>query len=215
MPRNAAAQPYAQNWSAGLQYQMPQEVLLQADYVGSKGTRLLNGYFGFWFNQSPSKYMGLGDILADDLADPAKSAILASYGMTGLPYPSFETNNYSTMVAAALQPFPQYAGLTNNYPAFGNSTYHSLQLMARKTAAHGVGFIVAYTWSKTLTDTDSALYASGSQVVQDFYNRKAEKAIASFDFPQVLKLTWIYELPFGHGRKWLNTGGSFDRMVSG
>jgi len=219
MPKNAAAQPYVQNWSAGFQYELPHEVLLQADYVGSKGTRLLNGYFGFWFNQAPSKYMALGDILADDLAtdlaDPVNGPILASFGITGLPYPDFENNNWSASVAAALQPLPQYSGLINNYPAFGNSTYHSLQLMARKIAAHGLGFIAAYTWSKTLTDTDSALYASGSQVVQDFYNRKAEKAIASFDFPQVLKLTWIYELPFGRGRKWLNTGGSLDRLVSG
>jgi hypothetical protein len=87
--------------------------------------------------------------------------------------------------------------------------------MARKTTSHGLSFIAAYTWSKTLTDTDSALYASGLQVVQDFYNRKAEKAIASFDFPQVLKLTWIYELPFGHGKKWLNTSGGLDRLFSG
>src|SRR5437588_10623478 len=87
--------------------------------------------------------------------------------------------------------------------------------MARKTASHGLSFIAAYTWSKTLTDTDSALYASGSQIVQDFYNRKAEKAIASFDFPQFLKFTWIHELPFAHGKKWLNTGGAFARLVSG
>jgi hypothetical protein len=219
LPRNSAAQPYVQNWSAGLQYQFPHEVLLQADYVGSKGTRLLNGYFGLWYNQAPSKYMALGDILADDLAtdlaDPVNGPILASFGITRLPYPNFETNNYSTTVAAALQPFPQYSGLVNNYPTIGNSTYHSLQLMARKTASHGLSFIAAYTWSKTLTDTDSALYASGLQIVQDFFNRKAEKAIASFDHPQVLKLTWIYELPFGHGRKWLNTGGAFDRVASG
>jgi len=219
MPRNGAAQPYAQNWSAGLQYLLPYEVMLQADYVGSKGTRLLNGYFGFWYNQAPSKYMALGDILADDLAtdlaDPVNGPILASFGITQLPYPSFETNNYDTSVAAAVQPFPQYSGLTNNYPTNGSSTYHSLQLMARKTSSHGLSFIAAYTWSKTLTDTDSALYASGSQIVQDFYNRKAEKAIASFDFPQFLKLTWIYELPFGHGRKWLNSAGPFDRVVSG
>ena len=219
MPRNAAAQPYVQNWSAGLQHLLPHDVLLQADYVGSKGTRLLNGYFGPSFNQAPSKYMALGDILADDLAtdlaNPVNGPILASFGITGLPYPAFENNNYDTSVAAALQPFPQYSGLINNYPTIGNSTYHSLQLMVRKTAAHGLSFIAAYTWSKTLTDTDSALYASGSQVVQDFYNRKAEKAIASFDFPQVLKLTWIYELPFGHGKKWLNTGGPLDRLVSG
>ena len=219
MPRNAAAQPYAQNWSSGLQYLFPHDVMLQADYVGSKGTRLLNGYFGFWFNQTPSKYMALGDILGDDLAtdlaDPVNGPILASFGITKLPYPNFENNNWDTSVATALTPFPQYSGLVNNYPAFGNSTYHSLQLMARKTAPHGLSFIAAYTFSKTLTDTDSALYASGSQAVQDFYNRKAEKGIASFDFPQVLKLTWIYELPFGHGKKWLNASGLLDRLVSG
>jgi carboxypeptidase family protein/TonB-dependent receptor-like protein len=219
MPRNAAAQPYAQNWSAGLQYLFPHDIMLQADYVGSKGTRLLNGYFGFWYNQAPSKFMALGDILADDLAtdlaDPVNGPILASFGITGLPYPDFENNNYDTSVGAAVQPFPQYFGLVNNYPTIGNSTYHSLQLMGRKTAAHGLSFIAAYTFSKTLTDTDSALYASGSQVVQDFYNRKAEKAIASFDFPQFLKLTWIYELPFGHERKWLNNAGGLDRLVSG
>jgi carboxypeptidase family protein/TonB-dependent receptor-like protein len=219
MPRNAAAQPYVQNWSAGFQYLFPHDVMVQADYVGSKGTRLLNGYSGQWFNQAPSRFMALGDLLgddlADDLADPATAPILASFGITGLPYPSFESNNYDTSVAAAVQPFPQYPAIVNNYPAFGNSTYHSLQLMARKTAAHGLSFIAAYTFSKTLTDTDSALYASGSQIVQDFYNRKAEKAIASFDFTHVVKLTWIYELPFGRGRRWLNKGGGFDRLVSG
>ena len=219
MPKNGAAQPYVQNWSAGLQYLLPHDIVLQADYVGSKGTRLLNGYAGQWFNQAPSRFMALGDILADDLADdladPVKAPILASFGITGLPYPSFETNNYDTSVAAAVQPFPQYSGIQNNYPAFGNSTYHSLQLMARKTAPHGLSFIAAYTYSKTLTDTDSALFASGTQIFQDFYNRKAEKSIASFDFPHVFKLTWIYELPFGRGRRWLNNGGGLDRLVSG
>ena len=219
LPRNSAAQPYVQNWSAGVQYQLPHEVLLQTDYVGSKGTRLINGYLGISYNQALSKFMGLGDLLGDnlkaDLADPVNGPILASFGITGLPYPDFDTNNFSNEVWAAVQPFPQYSGLTNNYPTIGNSTYHSLQVLARKTTAHGLSFIAAYTFSKTLTDTDSALYASGSQVTQDFYNRKAEKAIASFDHPHVLKLTWIYELPFGRGRKWLNSGGSFDRLVSG
>jgi len=225
MPRNAAAQPYVQNWSAGLQYLLPHDVLIQADYVGSKGTRLLNGYFGSSFNQAPAKFMGLGDYLTEDLACalsncdtadfPNSAATLAQFGVTGLPYPDFENNNYDTTVAAAIQPFPQFQGLTSNYPTMGNSTYHSLQLMARKTAPHGLSVIAAYTFSKTLTDTDSALALSGLQVVQDFYNRKAEKAIASFDFPHVLKLTWIYELPFGHGRKWLNTAGPRDRLVSG
>src|SRR5207302_5521762 len=175
----------------------------------------------FWARESwshhPVQYEDLACALSDcDTADfPNSAATLAQFGITGLPYPDFENNNYDTTVAAAIQPFPQFQGLVNNYPTMGSSTYHSLQLMGRKTTAHGLSFIAAYTFSKTLTDTDSALSASGNQVVQDFYNRRAEKAIASFDFPQVLKLTWIYELPFGHGKRWLTSGGALDRLVSG
>lgn len=217
LPRNSLAQPYVQNWSAGFQYEFPHSVLLETNYIGSKGTRLLNSNWSNWYNQAPSKYLPLGDILGDDLAtdlaDPVNGPILASYGITGLPYPDFENNNYSTTVAAALQPFSQYSGLTNNFPTIGNSTYHSLQMMARKQTTHGLSFIASYTLSKTLTDTDSALYYPS--YVQDFYNRKLEKSIASFDFPQTLKLTWVYALPFGHGKRWLGSAGKLDRLVSG
>jgi hypothetical protein len=76
-------------------------------------------------------------------------------------------------------------------------------------------FIAAYTYSKLLTDTDAALFQSGSENVQDFYNPRAEKAIASYDYTHVLKLTWVYGLPFGRGRRWLNSGGALDRVVGG
>lgn len=211
------AQPYTQNWSAGFQYLLPGHTLLEANYVGSKGTRLLDSNFANFFDQAPSKYMGLGDILADDLAtdlaNPATAAVLAQYGVTKLPYPDFESNNYSTTVAAALQPFPQYSALLNNYPTMGNSTYHSMQVMARKDSAHGLTFIAAYTLSKTITDSDTALYYPS--LVQDFYNRKLEKSIASFDYPQNLKLTWIYTLPFGPGHRWLSTNKRLSWFVSG
>jgi hypothetical protein len=219
LPKKSLAQPYTQNWSVGFQYQLPRGVFLETNYIASKGTRLLDSYFAPWYDQAPSRYMGLGDILGDDLAtdlaDPVNGPILASYGITKLPYPSFESNSYSSLVAAALQPVPQFSGLLNNYPTIGNSSYHSLQVQVRKQSAHGLTFIAAYTLSKTLTDTDTALYYPSASVVQDFYNRKLEKSIASFDFPQVLKLTWIYELPFGQGRKWLRGGGALDRLVSG
>ncbi|MGH9398601.1 MAG: TonB-dependent receptor domain-containing protein [Terriglobia bacterium] len=216
LPRSLA-QPYTQNWSAGFQLLLPSNVLLEANYMGSKGTRLLDSNFSNFFDQPPSKYMGLGDILNDDLAtdlaNPATAAILAQYGITKLPYPDFENNNWSTLVAAAVAPFPQYSGLTNNYPTMGSSTYHSLQVLARKDSAHGLTFIAAYTLSKTLTNSDTALYYPS--LVQDFYNRKLEKSIAAFDYPQNLKLTWIYTLPFGPGHRWLNSNKGLARLASG
>jgi hypothetical protein len=218
LPSNSLAQPYVQNWSAGFQYQLPHEVLLEANYVGTKGTRLLDSNFATDFNQPNSKFMGLGDHLDDDLAtdlaDPVMGPVLAGYGITKLPYPSFEDNNWSTNVSAGVARYPQFYSLTNNYPTMGSSTYHALQVMARKNSTHGLTFIAAYTLSKVITDTDTALYYP-SYAVQDFYNRKLEKSIASFDHPQSLKLTWIYSLPIGRGQKYLSSAGKVDRLFSG
>jgi len=219
LPRNGTREPYTQNWSAGFQYMLPRDILLQADYMGSKGTRLLNGYFGTLLDQPQTKYMGLGDMLLDDLQtdlqNPTTAATLATYGITKLPYPDFENNNWESLIQAAISPYPQITGLMNNYPTMGSSTYHSLQLMARKTTKHGLMFIAAYTYSKLLTDSDAALFASGSEDVQDIWNRGAEKGIGSYDYTHVLKLTWVYDLPFGRGQRWLNSGGALDRLASG
>jgi hypothetical protein len=162
--------------------------------------------------------MGLGDLLGDDLQadlnDPVNGPILASYGITMLPYAQFENDNYSPNVSAALAPFPQYSGLTNDLTRMGTSIYHSLQVQARKNSSHGLTFIAAYTLSKDITDSDSQMYNSPSGI-QDFYNRRLERSLASFDYPQVLKLTWIYSLPLGRGQRWLNSGGAVNRVFGG
>jgi hypothetical protein len=51
--------------------------------------------------------------------------------------------------------------------------------------------------------------------IQDFYNRALEKSITYFDYPQVVKLTWIYSLPLGHGQKFLASGRLADRLAGG
>lgn len=220
LDRHSTAQPYSQNWSAGFQYELPHHILFEANYVGSKGTRLEDGSFAVLYNQAPAKYMGLGDILAEDFQEaitgannPDDPATLASYGITGMPYPSFEDTNFNPTVGQALRPFPQYDWITSNYNYNGNSSYHSLQMMARKRMGPGLNFIAAYTFSKALTNTDNALYYPS--YVQDFYNRKLEKSVASFNVPQFLKLTWIYDLPFGKGKKWAASSGALDRLAGG
>lgn len=221
LTRTSLAQPYTQNWSLGFQYQFPHGVMLEADYIGAKGSRLLDSYFAQDFNPFNPKFLALGDAMDEDMAcaidptcDPTSAATLAGFGVTKLPYPDFENNNFDTSVSTGLLPYPQFFSLTNNYPTFGSSTYHSLQVQARKNTAHGLTFIAAYTFSKSITDTDTALYYP-SYAVQDFFNRKLEKSIASFDHPQSLKFTWIYSLPIGRGQRWLTGGGAEDRLVSG
>jgi len=209
------AQPYVQNWNAGIQYMLPAEILVEADYVGSKGTRLPAADIAARMNNVPTKYMGistLGDYLGWDideaLADPSASAALAQFGVTGKPFPSF-----SGTVQDSLRPYPQFTGITNDTPYFGSSTYHSLQATVRKRASHGLNFLAAYTFSKTLGNEDATLgYYSGSYF-QDYYNQKNEKSLASFDYRHNLKLTWVYDLPVGKGKRWLSQGGVLDKLV--
>jgi len=44
----------------------------------------------------------------------------------------------------------------------------------------------------------AAYYAT----VQDYFNRRLERSVTSFNLPQSVKLTWVYETPFGKGRRW-------------
>jgi hypothetical protein len=213
----SSAQPYIQNWNFGLQYMLPSEIMLEADYIGSKGTRLTAFDIAGRADQVPTKYMGIsqyGDYLTwdigDALADPGASAALAKFGVTGLPFP-----DYSGSVSDSLRPFPQYTGIYNDFPNYGNSTYHSLQVTARRRVSKGLNFIAAYTWSKTLSNADSAIGYYGGYYWQDYYNQKNEKSIASFDYRHNLKLTWFYNLPFGKGGKWLNNGGAADKLFGG
>ena len=216
-PANSLTLPRVQNWSAGLQYELPKNVLVEANYVGSKGTRLFNKSFGGDWNQANSSYMGLGDMLVDDfqgdLSNPTTAATLAQYGITKLPYSTFENDNWNTNISGGLAPFPQYSGLINDQPTMGMSIYHSLQVQARKNSTHGLTFIAAYTLSKDISDSDSVMY--NSTYIQDFYNRKLERSITSFDYPQVVKLTWIYSLPLGRGQRFLSSSGVMDKFVGG
>ena len=67
---------------------------------------------------------------------------------------------------------------------------------------NNLGFLAAYTFSKAIGYIDAngpgAYYTS----VQDYYNRSLDRSITEFSTPHEFKLTWVYETPFGKGRRW-------------
>jgi hypothetical protein len=72
-----------------------------------------------------------------------------------------------------------------------------------------LGFIAAYTWSKAIGYVDQKGVGGYYSVVQDYYNRGLERSVTSFNVPQVLKLTWLYDTPVGKGKRfdlhWANS----------
>jgi hypothetical protein len=210
---NSARQPYAQNYTLSLQYLLGDKTIIQGSYVGTTGNRLGAGGFAN-MNQLNPKYLALGDTLTQACAATGPVCIPG----IPVPYAGFNETNSNPIVAQALLPYPQYVGggVTNHYPYLGHSNYNALQVTATRRLTKGLGFLMSYSFQKTLTNTDGAmLYGYYSGYTQDVYNRKLEKSVAGFDHTQNLRLTWIYELPFGKGRPWLNKGGIVNQVLGG
>ena len=115
-------------------------------------------------------------------------------------------------VAQSLRPFPQYSTvdtINGQGDRIGHSTYHSMQVKFSHRYSSGLTVQASYVLSKLMTDADSQ--GNGPE---DQYDRALEKSIASYDQTHVVKLNYVYELPFGKGKKFL-TGKSVPSAILG
>jgi hypothetical protein len=72
-----------------------------------------------------------------------------------------------------------------------------------KRYSNGFTMNGSYVFSKLLSNTDS--YDADNRAA-DHYNRSLEKSIGQYDQTHIFKWSYVVELPFGRGRRWLNTG---------
>jgi hypothetical protein len=193
--------PYFQNWQFGIQQEIAARLVVDASYVGVKGTRLGTGLINW--NEVDPKYLSYGSLLTQNIT----SAAAIAAGFTP-PYAAFRGS-----VAQSLRPYPQYLNVPNNSNPNGNSTYHALQVKVEKRFSQGLSFLGSYTFAKSISDGD--IMAGGGPGGQTFYNRTLEKAISTNDVPQVAAISFSYELPFGSGKKWVSQKGAAGKIAGG
>ena len=109
-------------------------------------------------------------------------------------YPAnFFVANPSTMGGAAM--------VTTNG---GQSTYNALQIEVRRRLSSGVQVQGSYVWSKSLSNMFSSRSGARSQPTT-LRNPGYDKGPSPWDIRNNVKLNWIYELPFGPGRRFLRS----------
>lgn len=82
----------------------------------------------------------------------------------------------------------------------GWSIYHSGTLKMEKRMSHGLSMNASYTWSKSIDDaSDVGSTFSETNIPQDVYDVKAEKADSSFDHRHRVVFSYSYALPLGKG----------------
>jgi hypothetical protein len=213
--RTAAANltPYEQSWTFGIERQMPWSVVLDAEYIGKKGTHL------------PFSGANTLDILGPQVEKYSASQINTLNSYVTNPFSSLNggpiSDPNSTLSSAQVQavqlelPYPQFTSVTTDVQMIGNSIYHGLQLTAAKHFSNGLEFLVNYTWSKSIDNSsigdDNVTWLGSFTSLQDPNKPYLERSLSTFDIPSVLKFSYSYDLPIGRGKALL---GNVPRVVN-
>jgi hypothetical protein len=211
---NYGQTPYIQSWNFHLQREIARKLVLEAGYVGSKGTRLRAGQLQR-LNQLPVSVLQQHKA---DLGKPVASLDDAAKYNIKYPYRGFNGT-----VASALRPYPQVNG-TSSVVVYGSplgfSTYHALQVVASREVHNGLTAYASYVWSKTLSNVDSSfLYdtSGGGDTDRplDYYNLKLEKAVAGYDIPHAFKAYVSWDVPVGRSKALLGNSGRLTNAILG
>ncbi len=127
-------------------------------------------------------------------------------------------------LAARLRPNQQFGTITY-LDSGGDSYYHSAQATLRKRFDSGLLFGLAYTLAKSIDDqsvdpvgatSGGGLSSTNSRTPTDIRNWRLERARSDFDRRHVLTSHWIYEMPFGKGKRHANSlPGALNHVVGG
>jgi hypothetical protein len=109
--------------------------------------------------------------------------------------------------------YPAFGGITMN-SSEGDSSYHALQVRSEKRTSHGLAFLAAYTFSKSLDDA-SGLFGTRAEggYPQNSYDLSADRGLSNFNVKHRFVFSSIYELPFGTGQRWLAEPGIVNHIL--
>jgi hypothetical protein len=197
---------YAQQWNFDIQQQLGNGLLLDVAYAGAKGTHL--PIDSPQIDQLPDQYLSMGNALLTNVSNPFAGIV------TNGPLAA------STVQAGQLlRPYPQYNGVNYAGEGVANSSYQSLQLKAEKRFSGGNSLLVAYTFSKLISNTDTItnwLEAGGGTTYQNWNNLSGERSLSANDVPNRLVISYVLDVPVGKGRKFLgNAHGLVNAALGG
>ena len=122
-----------------------------------------------------------------------------------------------TAAFAPRRPVPSIDTGINLFKSDGGSKYNSLQSRLEKRFTHGFSVLVTYTYSHAIDNASNAnLGSQNNDGFRWFKHPEWEKGNASFDVRHRFTASYIYELPFGKGKRMLgDANGALEQVVGG
>ncbi len=220
-------QAYNELLSVGVQRELPWNMFTSVSYIHSHDLHLPAALIRR--NSGNPKLLSLCPdglekeqdcmILQPWTTDAAQAVLKAEgFGQFGGLYTPYENflNDFGdhAPLGKALLPYPQYRIIFNPFDTTGADKYDGLQVSVQKRTGSGLTLLLAYTLSKTFSNTDSSFTLANTRGLNQ-YNPDGEWSIARDDRTHILSISQVYEFPFGPGKKFLNHQGTLIKNLVG
>ena len=100
--------------------------------------------------------------------------------------------------------YPFYGRVQVSGLPLGRSKYNAVTTRVEKRFSHGVSILANYTYGKLMDDVGGA-DGQGGKTVQSFDSYQAAWGLSPLDRKHRINLSYVFELPFGEGRKWMGS----------
>jgi hypothetical protein len=196
---------YLEQYNFDIQRELPGGFFADVAYAGSHGVHLEQ--FNTNINQIPDSFLAQAasqfaqgqpvTIAQHAAAYPFSQPLPGSLGPGGLLQGQLD------------RPYPQYSGLNLNGYGCCGSNYNALQATVKKRFSGGGTMLVSYTNAKLMSNTDTLTSwleggtTGGVGGIQDWNNLAGERSLSSQDVSQRLVVSYVLDLPFGRGKKYL------------
>ena len=220
-PKHANHLSNTQQWNFTIERKFGNSSVGSVAYVASKGTHLPSAMQPLNYID-PALLSSLGSTRLNTVFQPGQSSLFG----VNVPYAGWvqTLNNVGTCeptVAQALVQYPQYCGgLTGLNENQGTSEYHSFQTKLERAFSNGLYLGANYTFAKLLTNASSttqssqAGYGAIGAVINPFQGSR-NKSLSPDDVTHSFSLLGVYDLPFGKGKRWLNSSTFADYVLGG
>jgi hypothetical protein len=210
---------YQQQWNLDLQRDLGAGFFADVAYAGARGVHLPQ--FNPNVNQIPDSFVTQAQAQYNAGQTPTIAQPVTNYPFSQ-PLPG--GLGPGVLIQGQLaRPYPQYAGLNFNGLQCCWSSYNALQATVNRRFENGGTFVVAYTFGKLLSNTDTLTSwlegggaTGGVGNIQDWNNLNKEYSLSSQNISQRMIISYVLDLPFGHGKKFAGgVTGVADKFVSG
>ena len=190
--------PKAVTWTLGVQHNFAKDFTAEVRYVGTSGIHLNTQER---LNKQP--LINSTVFLPTYLQNPGQAALDALpytkagiknglYGNGDSYVPAYEAAGFNAQPLVSFQPN-------------GHSTYQSLATQLTKRMSHGVQFVGAYTFSKTIDNSTADFFSTylTPRRAQDFQNLAADRSNSALDHRHRFTLALIYDVPYFKHSSWV------------